>query len=123
MPWTWNKALGTMVAPTALLAKALSLMKLSDFFAQSPDLPTALKLIASRRQECNVVVDLSRTGPLQLIVWQGEITAANSSEVGEHTEARLANASGKVTIDLSAVSFIDGRRASKSASVVRCPSR
>lgn len=96
-----------LVAPSKALVQSLKLMKLSDFFDQAPDVPAALKLTAHRREECNVVLDLSPTSGFQPIVWQGEITAVNSRAIGELTESRLLHASDKVTIDVSAVRFID----------------
>jgi N-acetylglucosaminyldiphosphoundecaprenol N-acetyl-beta-D-mannosaminyltransferase len=96
-----------LVAPNRVLSRALELMKLSDFFSQAPDLPAALGLLASRRRECNVVVDLTRAGVGQPLLWQGEITAANADAVEEATLPSLANAVASLTIDLSAVRFVD----------------
>lgn len=96
-----------LVAPNQVLARVLELMKLSDFFAQATDLQAALKLTASHRDECNVILDSSGTILPNPLLWQGEITAANVDAVAQATEACLANATGKITIDLAGVRFID----------------
>jgi N-acetylglucosaminyldiphosphoundecaprenol N-acetyl-beta-D-mannosaminyltransferase len=96
-----------LVGPNQVLERALHLMKLSEFFTSTPDVPTALNLIAGRRQECNVVVDLASAVDSQPLVWQGEITAVNAGGVAQATEAHIASALGSVKVDLSAVRFID----------------
>jgi anti-anti-sigma factor len=96
-----------LVAANQVLGRALSLMKLSEFFTSAPDLPTALNLITSRRHECNVVLDLASPADSQPLFWQGEITAVNVEGVAQATEAHFHSASGPIRIDLSAVRFID----------------
>ena len=96
-----------LVAANPVLLRALALMKLSDFFAQAPDVQTALALMAERQRERCVTVGPKSADHALSIVWQGEITAANAAAVAEATESLLANASGRLAIDLAAVRFID----------------
>ena len=96
-----------LVAPTRALTRALDLMKLSASFAQAADGPSALALLAARRRETSVAASSPPSGGAAVIRWQGEITAGNVDAVTRTTESHLAEVSGRLVIDLSAVRFID----------------
>lgn len=96
-----------LVAPSRALVRALAMMKLEEFFTQASEVRGALELAVARRCESSVA---ARPGPLGAphpIVWQGEITAVNVGEVTQSTESCMVGISGKLTIDLTAVRFID----------------
>jgi N-acetylglucosaminyldiphosphoundecaprenol N-acetyl-beta-D-mannosaminyltransferase len=99
-----------LLSPSDVVARALSLMKLKDFFATAPDFASAQQLIKHRASERAEMVSVSPTKSSESLMWQGEITAANATEVWHRTEAYL-NSPGipnkRLTIDLSQVRFID----------------
>jgi N-acetylglucosaminyldiphosphoundecaprenol N-acetyl-beta-D-mannosaminyltransferase len=96
-----------LAAPCPALVRTLELMKFSEFFTLAADIPAALELAASRRRECSVAIRPAPPGKSHPILWQGEITAVNVDEVALATASRMAGASGAISIDLSAVRFID----------------
>jgi len=94
-----------LLAPSAAVRRALSLMRLQNFFAAAPDFAAAQQLIEARTREQSSAVALPASNPL---FWQGEITAANAKEVWHTTEAYLSSRQRKeLVIDLSGVRFMD----------------
>jgi N-acetylglucosaminyldiphosphoundecaprenol N-acetyl-beta-D-mannosaminyltransferase len=97
-----------LLAPTAMVRRALELMRLQNFFDTSPDLPSAQALIAARMREQTDAVQLRTPAAENPVRWQGEITAANAQEVWARTEAHInARQHRDLTIDMSAVRFMD----------------
>ena len=95
-----------LLQPSAVVARALRLMRQTNFFRIATDIAEARELIRARERTPSVVPPNS-VGPL---VWQGEITAHNAAEVWENTEAHIVARSlreGTLTIDLSGVRFLD----------------
>jgi N-acetylglucosaminyldiphosphoundecaprenol N-acetyl-beta-D-mannosaminyltransferase len=80
-----------LVSPSRAARRALTTMRLLEFFPTADSIAAAQALVAE-----------SGT-----ITWRGEITAANASQVWSHTERSLAEVNGSWIIDLSAVRFID----------------
>ena len=99
-----------LLDPSPAVKRALALMHLQDFFATATDFNSAQQLIETRDQE---LADAVRPGPADAaepLVWRGEITAVNASDVWRLTEKRITTAvppSSSVAIDLSNVRFID----------------
>ena len=94
-----------LLAPSPAVRRALSLMRLQNFFAAAPDFAAAQQLIEARMREQSNAVALPASNPL---LWQGEITAANAKEVWLTTEAHLSSRQRKeLVIDLSGVRFMD----------------
>jgi N-acetylglucosaminyldiphosphoundecaprenol N-acetyl-beta-D-mannosaminyltransferase len=98
-----------LLDPSPAVKRALALMHLQDFFATATDFDSARQLIETRdREEAEAVRPAAdAAAPL---VWQGEITAVNASDVWRVTEKRISAAAppaGTVAIDLSNVRFID----------------
>ena len=96
-----------LVAPSPALIKTLNLMKLSEFFLQAPDLPSALKLLDDREDCGTVLVDLDLASQRAALVWQGEVTAANLGEIALLTGSRLEQARNTLAIDLTGLRFVD----------------
>jgi N-acetylglucosaminyldiphosphoundecaprenol N-acetyl-beta-D-mannosaminyltransferase len=97
-----------LVNPSKSIERALSLMKLREFFVSAPDVDSAQTLIEARCAENQPVAWLA--GPVvSSIKWRGEITAANAEEVWHTTEKKLLGlpAGTQLRIDLSEVRFID----------------
>lgn len=99
-----------LLAPTANVQRALTLMHLQNFFASAADIPSARALITSRRlEEDTPARSLVAAGaPL---VWQGEVTTANADQVWESTEAHILRqtASGQdVVVNIAGLRFLDG---------------
>jgi anti-anti-sigma factor len=95
------------VAPSPALIKTLNLMKLSEFFLQAPELPSALKLLDDREDCGTVLVDLDLASQRAALVWQGEVTAANLGEIALLTGSRLEQARNTLAIDLTGLRFVD----------------
>ncbi len=97
-----------LLAPTAMVRRALELMRLQNFFDTAPDLPSAQALIAARMREQTDAVQLRTPAAVNPLLWQGEITAANAQEVWQRTEAHIAARHGRdLIIDMSGVRFMD----------------
>jgi N-acetylglucosaminyldiphosphoundecaprenol N-acetyl-beta-D-mannosaminyltransferase len=99
-----------LLAPSAAVSRALSLMHLQDLFVSAPDFDSAQRLIEARALEQKTSVAGDPEGSSKSLAWQGEITAANAVEVWQLTEAGLntaAASSQRLAIDLSKVRFID----------------
>ena len=96
-----------LVAPSRSVLRTLKLMRLESLFACEPDLKAALHLIRARSHERHACVRLRTEFIRPTICWFGEVTAANVSQVGRLTESCGKKLSSPVTIDLSAVRFID----------------
>jgi anti-anti-sigma factor len=97
-----------LVAPSVMVQRALELMRLQNFFATAPDLPSAQALIAAREREQAGAVRLRSAAATNPLLWQGEITAANAQEVWERTEVHLTSKERReLVIDMSAVRFMD----------------
>ena len=99
-----------LLDPHPAVKRALSLMRLDDYFALAPDAEFARELIESRALEQRQSVD-AHAGPSRVSVgWHGEITAANAEPVWQDMEKRLASNEAparKWVVDLSHVRFID----------------
>ena len=97
-----------LLAPSTMVQRALTLMRLENFFATASDLPSAQALIAARAREQSGAVRLRSAAATNPLLWQGEITAANAEEVWTRTETHLtAKPRRELVIDLSAVRFMD----------------
>jgi N-acetylglucosaminyldiphosphoundecaprenol N-acetyl-beta-D-mannosaminyltransferase len=97
-----------LIAPTAMVRRALELMRLQDFFDTASDLPSALALIAARMREQADAVQLRTPAAVNPLLWQGEITAANAPDVWQRTETHIAARHGRdLVIDMSSVRFMD----------------
>ncbi|HEV2393477.1 MAG TPA: WecB/TagA/CpsF family glycosyltransferase [Verrucomicrobiae bacterium] len=98
-----------LLRPSRAVRRALGLMRLEEFFASAPDLPAARELISNREREAaSQDARVALLGP-GVLVWQGEVTAANADEVWELARARLAmpGAPPHWTVDMAQVRFID----------------
>jgi N-acetylglucosaminyldiphosphoundecaprenol N-acetyl-beta-D-mannosaminyltransferase len=94
-----------LVAPGKKFKRALRLMRLENFFSIAPGFTAARRIAAARTREQSVVI--ASRDPI-LLLWQGEITAANANEIWQFTRAQLALPNNhEMTIDISAVRFID----------------
>jgi N-acetylglucosaminyldiphosphoundecaprenol N-acetyl-beta-D-mannosaminyltransferase len=97
-----------LVAPSPTAQHALALMKLESFFASAEDLGSAPDLIQARARERFQTVRPGTASAANSLLWEGEITAANATEVWDMTEAHLrAIQSNDLRIDLSGVRFMD----------------
>ncbi len=99
-----------LLDPSPAVKRALALMRLEDFFASAPDFESAQRLIETRTLEENRSVSTNIARPMEPLVWQGEITAANAERVWRLTEEQIASgeaSSQQLVIDLSQVRFID----------------
>ena len=97
-----------LLAPSPMVQRALTLMRLENFFATAPDLPSAQALIATREREQSGAVRLRSAAATNPLLWQGEITAANAEEVWTRTETHLAEKQRReLVIDMSGVRFLD----------------
>jgi N-acetylglucosaminyldiphosphoundecaprenol N-acetyl-beta-D-mannosaminyltransferase len=96
-----------LLAPAAVVRRALALMQLEDLFEIGSDAVEARELIGVRDRERAMQVTHGARRPL---VWQGEITSANAEEVWQQTRAEINSMSSwrkQWIIDLSQVRFID----------------
>ena len=97
-----------LLAPSPAVQRALSLMRLQNFFASAPDFTAAQQLIEARTREQSNAATPPNPPALNPLLWQGEITAANAKEVWSTTEAHLSSKQRKeLVIDLSGVRFMD----------------
>jgi N-acetylglucosaminyldiphosphoundecaprenol N-acetyl-beta-D-mannosaminyltransferase len=89
--------------------RALSLMRLKDHFDIVPDAAAAERFLAERTLEESARVVPRAAGGARGLAWQGDITAANASEVWHHTRDLLGSEAkaSPVAIDLSRARFID----------------
>ena len=103
-----------LVAPSTTLQRALSLLRLTDFFLLADSLSQAVGLVDRRLNEPLVT---SLAGPAEAknfskescVQWYGEITAANADRIGEETLSRFLSCAPaeEWQIDMSQVRFID----------------
>lgn len=116
----WRKRVQAMgrhlvlVAPSRAVRRALSLLRLHDFFTVAEDVSAAHRVVIARLQEQLITRLPSTAGVGQmeqsvLLNWHGEVTAANTTQVWEKT---LSILDGDATaqnwrIDFSDVRFID----------------
>lgn len=99
-----------LLSPHPAVKRALSLMRLDDFFALAPDAEVARELIESRALEQRQLVEARAEASQVSLDWHGEITAANAEPVWQDMEKRLSSAESLVrqwVVDLSHVRFID----------------
>jgi N-acetylglucosaminyldiphosphoundecaprenol N-acetyl-beta-D-mannosaminyltransferase len=98
-----------LLAPSAAVQHALSVLHLGDFFPKARDASAARHLLRHLEHEHSVPRLHSPATTLEPLAWQGEITAANAAEVWHCTRSRLAAVAPPHAwrIDLSAVRFID----------------
>jgi anti-anti-sigma factor len=84
-------------------------MRIDEFFLSAADLPSAQYLLQVRAREQTAAVTLRTAAAVTPLVWQGEITAANATQVWENTRAYLeaSRSDRHIAIDLSGVRFID----------------
>lgn len=99
-----------LLSTSAATRRALDLMRLHDFFHHAPSLEAAVQMAAGHKSAQPVLLRSSPLEPAPVLLWQGEVTAANADEVWNHTRTHLASATrsnGALTLDLGHVSFID----------------
>ena len=97
-----------LLAPSSEVRRALELMQLQNFFDCAPSFAAAQQLIAAREREQNAVVRLRSPAAINPVLWQGEITAANATEVWSTTETHINSKQRRqLVIDLSGVRFMD----------------
>jgi N-acetylglucosaminyldiphosphoundecaprenol N-acetyl-beta-D-mannosaminyltransferase len=90
--------------------RALGLMRLNDFFISVPDLQAAEAHLREAGNYSAVQLRTTAAGPYPSLVWNGELTAANSEEIWVATMDHLAARSlvqRSLSIDLSKLTFID----------------
>ena len=76
-----------LLAPSPMVQRALTLMRLQNFFASAPDFASAQQLIQARAREQAGAATLRTPAAINPLLWQGEITAANAKGFG--TRPRL----------------------------------
>jgi N-acetylglucosaminyldiphosphoundecaprenol N-acetyl-beta-D-mannosaminyltransferase len=93
-----------LLAPQKRVRGRLEFQRVREFFQIANSLPAALSLHTARRQELSRPV-LGR----EPVSWQGEITAANVTDVRAATlhQLNLTRETGEITVDLSRVRFMD----------------
>jgi N-acetylglucosaminyldiphosphoundecaprenol N-acetyl-beta-D-mannosaminyltransferase len=100
-----------LIAPSVAIKSSLKLMQLQDFFATATDIKEAAHLLKARELEVQTMIDPGDTRRSNVLRWQGEITAVNAEQVWTISRIFLESASEasqpEITIDLSAVRFID----------------
>jgi len=102
-----------LVNPSAAVQRALSLMRLEEFFARAPDVASALRFLKRASEKPAVTLADGSCG--SLVEWHGEITAANADEVWQETVSSLMlenpqeadKGPNALTVDLADVRFID----------------
>ncbi len=93
-----------LVAPSAQAARALSLLRLDQFFTCFPTAASAFAYVKDRAH-ASASPTMASTGRL---VWSGEVTSANADTVWEATKTSLLTVAGsEIVLDLSGVPFID----------------
>jgi N-acetylglucosaminyldiphosphoundecaprenol N-acetyl-beta-D-mannosaminyltransferase len=96
-----------LLSPSDAVRRVLALMRWEEFFEMAHDGLDARELILAREDECRAHV---LYGARRVLVWRGEITAANASEFWTSTRKEISSKSAwrKLwTIDLSQVRFVD----------------
>jgi len=98
-----------LLAPSAPVRRALSLMRINQFFLSAPDMASAQYLLQVRAREQSAAVTLRTAAAVTPLVWRGEITAGNAEHVWAYTRAHLETPrpERELTLDLSDVRFID----------------
>jgi anti-anti-sigma factor len=102
-----------LVSPSAAVQRALSLMRLEEFFTRVPDVASAIRLLKTVSEKPAVTLSDGSCG--SLVEWHGEITAANADEVWQETVSSLMlenpheldKGPNALTLDLADVRFID----------------
>ncbi|MDB6037005.1 MAG: Anti-sigma-factor antagonist and glycosyl transferase [Verrucomicrobiales bacterium] len=93
-----------------VVQRALSMMRLQDFFISVPDIAAAERLVSDHGTAQAVAVKNSSFAARPALFWQGEVTAANADAVWENTKSHIISsgtAQGELVVDLSALRFID----------------
>jgi N-acetylglucosaminyldiphosphoundecaprenol N-acetyl-beta-D-mannosaminyltransferase len=98
-----------LIGTSAPVHRALKLMRIDEFFLSAHDLPSAQYLLQVRAREQSASVTLRTAAALTPLLWHGEITAANASQVWENTRAYLeaSRQERELALDLTNVRFID----------------
>ena len=98
-----------LIAPSDAVQKALSLLRLQDFFLRAPDLEQARLVIDRRMLGQTVRTKQAMPEGVAGIEWQGEITAANADKVWKDTRSFLERhpQAHRWEVDLSHVVFMD----------------
>lgn len=89
--------------------RALAVMGLQNHIAVAENILDAERIIQSRTDEQSAAVTGHLPGGARELAWRGEITAANASQVWNHTRVLLEGAArpGHVAVDLTQARFID----------------
>jgi len=116
----WHKKLQSagycliLTAPSTALQRALSLLRLHEFFIVAEDAEAARATLSARLKAQVVTKSGMNTGPQDLansvaLAWHGEITTANAAQIWDLSLARFQENSSAPNwqIDLSGVRFID----------------
>ncbi len=98
-----------LVAPSPAARRTFVLMHLEEFFSFAPDMPSAKQRIALPAQNLPLNPTIPAGAEPDLLIWQGEITAANAEDIWRKTVKWLARnpLPRQLVIDLSEVMFID----------------
>jgi N-acetylglucosaminyldiphosphoundecaprenol N-acetyl-beta-D-mannosaminyltransferase len=100
-----------LICPSLSVQRALALMRLQDFFTSAPDFLSAKRLIKTLPQEKPNPVTFGNAPSDSIILWHGEITAANAEDVWQQTSSRILKISQSllppISLVLSDVPFID----------------
>ncbi len=95
-----------LLAPSSIVQRSLSLMRLESFFMIAPDLSAAWRALEEKK---NVQVGCHVAPGPGCVQWAGELTAGNLESLWLQTSAWLSGLPEKsaAVIDLSQVRFID----------------
>jgi N-acetylglucosaminyldiphosphoundecaprenol N-acetyl-beta-D-mannosaminyltransferase len=99
-----------LLAVSEVVQRALSMMRLQDFFVTVPDAAAAERLVSDQGAEQAVTIKNSSFSARPALFWQGEVTAGNADGVWEQTKSHIissAAAQPEVVVDLSRLRFID----------------
>ena len=104
-----------LVSPSKAVRRALSLMRLEEFFACAQEGFAAMRLLKMVSEKQANAVTLADGSCGSTVGWHGEITAANAEEVWAETLSKLmperprlqGTAQCGITVDLADVPFID----------------
>lgn len=99
-----------LVAPSKPVTRALTLMRLTEFFPVAATLDEAKQLIATRRSEQSVISPTPTRHGMTPLLWQGEIVASNVDEIRRVTGIHLRKPeAGTILqeINIAGVRFID----------------
>jgi N-acetylglucosaminyldiphosphoundecaprenol N-acetyl-beta-D-mannosaminyltransferase len=77
-----------LINPSGIVRRALSLMRLEEFFSVAADVESARGLLAYREQQETSAVSVEASA--SRILWRGEITASNAEEVWQETHSKLS---------------------------------